>query len=41
MWFFKDLVVKIYLEKKYVRALLMPILEVETGPIEHVRKLKD
>ena len=37
---FKDLVEKICLEKN-VRALLMPILEVETGPFEHVRKLKD
>ena len=36
-----DLLVKILIGKKYGRALLMPILEVETGPFEHVRKLKD
>ena len=40
MWVFKDLVEKICLEKN-VRALLMPILEEEIGPFEHVGKLKD
>ena len=38
---FMDLLEKILIGKKYVRALFVPTWEVKKGPFEHLRKLRD